>query len=390
MPEPSDLRNMLAEATTAAEAAETPIQSPKTEAATEAPEKPEAPSGERARGPDGKFLPKEASDSEESEQDPLETVEEEVEAEPVADKPVEPTIDVPQHWSQADKDLVAKLPQEHRQAVVDRYKAIESGFTPKLQRAAEIEKLFGPAQELFAPHTEVLRQRGQTPSDIIRVWASVEQGFLEGMREASQGMPNQKGALLVANLIRSYKVDPGAVASILQGQTAEVPSGEQRINGQIPQELVQRLQQLEERENQRIQSTQAERISIAQRQIDTFAAEKDAAGNLAHPFFPELENEIMGLAQIDRSQGKPLDLADLYDRAIYANRETRAKLLATKEAEAKQKAAADRKAKAAAAQRAASSVTGSTGSGQAPDSQRQRAKTLREELQDQVAESDAA
>ncbi len=387
MPEPSELRNLLAETVTASEAAEKPLETGKSDAAVVAPEGSDTPSGGRPRGPDGKFLPKDAVPPEEPEE---ETESGEEEGEPEEQKPAESVVEVPQHWSQADKDLVAKLPTEHRQAVVDRYKAIEAGFTPKLQRAAELEKQFGPAQEIFAPYAEVLRQRGQTPSDIVKIWASMEQGFVEGMRDASQGRPNEKGATLIANLIRNYKIDPGAVAAILQGQPRVNGADNQPPPVAIPQEVLQKIYSLEQWKINSEQAAQTERVGAAQRQIDSFAAEKDAAGNLAHPYFSEVESDMMALAQIDRSQGKPSDLADLYDRALYANRETRTKLLAAKEAEAKQKAAADRKARAAAAQRAASSVTGSPGSGQSPNEQRERAKSLREELEANAADSEAA
>jgi hypothetical protein len=392
MAEPSELRNLLAETVTASETAAEPVQSGKPEAATDTPEKPETPSGERPRGPDGKFLPKDAEQPEETEEEPSETETEPEEGEADLEAPAitEPKVDVPAHWSQADKDLVAKLPAEHRQAVVDRYKAIEAGFTPKLMRAAELEKQFGAAEEVFKPYAEVLRQRNQTASDVVKAWASVERGFQEGLQDAQMGRPNDKGATLVARMIQQYRVDPVAVATILQGQVWQTNEAAAPPAPAIPQELLQKINSLEEWKTNTERATQTERLSTAERQIGTFAQEKDAAGNLAHPYFSELEQDMMALARLDQAQGKTIDLADLYDRAAYANRETRAKLLAASEAQAKQKAAADRKAKAAQAQRASSSVTGSPGSGQSPNDIRGRAKSLREELEANTAEYDAA
>ena len=386
MAEPSELRNLLAETVTASETAAEPVQAEKPVQATEAPEKPEDASGERPRGPDGKFLSRDAAPPDEGGEEPPELEEESGEPEPPEPVVKEPAVEVPQHWAQADKDLIAKLPAEHRQAVVDRYKAIEAGYTPKLMRAAELEKQFAGAEEVFKPYTETLRQRNQTPSDVVRAWAAVERGFLEGFEDAQQGRPNQKGAQLVANLIRQYRVDPGDVAAILQGTQPANPNGAIAL----PPEVLQELNESKQWRANFEQKQQAEREAVAQRQIDAFAAEKDTRGNLAHPYFTELEPEIMRLARVDASERKPIDLADLYDRAAYANRETRKKLLDAQEAQARQKALADRKAKAAAAQQASSSVTGSPGSGQSPSEGRGRVRSLREELETSAAEYDAA
>jgi hypothetical protein len=392
----SELRALLAEAADAAETPPEPVERERPEAATEAQEKPEAPSGDRLRGPDGKFLPKETAQSEETGEEPVETETEEPETEQPAEKPEvkEPAVDVPPHWSQADKDLIAKLPAEHRKPVVDTYKRMEAAWTPKLMRAAELEKQFGGAEELFKPYAETLRQRNQTASDVVRAWASVERGFIEGMQDAQQGRPNQKGAQLIANLIRNYQVDPGAIAAILQGQLAQPANGADRAAAAhtvtIPPELARRLDELEARETQRAQEIQTNRETEAQRQIDHFAAEKDEQGNLKHPYFAELEPEIMRLARLDVAERKPIDLADLYDKAAYANRETRAKLLSAQSDEQKRKAAVERKAKAVAAQRAASSVTGSSPAGQTSTEQRRGIRSLREDLEEAAAESDAA
>jgi hypothetical protein len=73
MAEPSELRNLIAEATTEAETAAEPVRIDKPESAVDAPEKSDAPSGDRARGPDGKFLPRDAAPAEETDDEPPET-----------------------------------------------------------------------------------------------------------------------------------------------------------------------------------------------------------------------------------------------------------------------------------------------------------------------------
>jgi hypothetical protein len=392
-----DLHSLLTEAALKSDAdaaaAEKPVERERPDAATPAPETERPASGERPRGPDGKFLPKEAGEDAETEVDePAEAPESEETPEP-EETPAEPRVEVPQHWSQADKDMVAALPPEHRAKVVERYKAIEAGLTPKLQRAAEIEKRYGGAEEIFAPYADAMKQRGIGPADIIRAWHGVERSLLEGAADAQQGRPNEKGAQIVARLIQQYRIDPGAVAALLQGQIAAAPqptASADHVGGQLPPEAAARIDALERRENERIAAQRAQAEAAMQSRLDTFAAEKDGAGNLAHPYFAELESDMMALARLDLAQGKTPELADLYERASYANRETRQKLLSGREEEAKRKAAADRKAKAVAAQKAASSITGSPGTGQSPTEQRGRARSLREELDAAAADIDAA
>ncbi len=377
--EAQDLRSVLAQVVTDSEAAEA-----ETPAVTPAPGKPEPVSREtRERGPDGKFLAKEAASEISDEETPAESEEPAVET----TEPEPPAAEVPAHWSQADKDLVAGLPKEHQAKVVERYKAIEAGFTPKLQRAAEIERQYQGAMQLFEPHVEGLRQRGQTPSDVIRGWAAIEQDM---MSDRDTGTANGKAAQHVARMIQAYGIDPGAVAAILRGEAPGAqPNGNGAAAAVIPPQFVQQIQDLKARQDARDAADNRQRESSVQQQLEAFANEKDESGAVKHPYFSELERDMALLAQIEISQGKTPSIADLYDRAVYANRETRTKALAASQAEATRKAAAERKAKAEAANRAASSIAGSPGSGGSP-AERRGPRTLREDLMDAAAEYDSA
>jgi hypothetical protein len=385
--EAQDLRSILSRVATDAEEAE--------QSTTEAPE-PRAP--RTARGPDGKFQPKAETVDADAEESSKET--ETPAGEPSADEGVEAAgkepekeaipVDVPQHWSQADKDLIAALPKEHQAKVVDRYKAIEAGFTPRLQRAAEIERQYQGAMQIFEPHLPGLAQRGQTPSDVIRAWAAIETDLMQGRDLVAQGGINAKGAEHVARIIQAYNIDPGAVAALLRGEALPATNGNQG-NGAPPQialppALMEKLTTLETRLDSRDQAEQAARQAAVQAQLDAFANEKDENGLAKNPYFSELERDMALFAQIDISQGKTPVIADLYDRAVHANRETRSKVLAANSAEATRKAAAERKAKAEAAARAASSVSGSPGSGGSP-AERRGPRSLREEIAEAAADT---
>jgi hypothetical protein len=286
------------------------------------------------------------------------------------------TAEAPAHWSDADKAQFNALPEPARGPFLDLYKRMESGFTPKLQRGAQLERDYGELDRLvFTPEQrQIVAARRLTPVQLINSWADVERGL--GGQNAV--LKNQ----IVARIIHGYGVDPAAVAEILHQLRGFAPAagGDQAWmsgaggNGAAPPAanqtgvdpvLQQRLQALENR----TQQAEAERIAAAQRaageQIQNFANEKDGEGQLTHPFFAELEAEMTSLAHFERSQGRTPVLQDLYDRALWANPSTREKQLALQQQAEAKRAAEERRAKAEQARRAGSSVTGAPSPGQA-------------------------
>lgn len=315
---------------------------------------------------------------------------------PAADAGQPPT-ETPAHWSAADKERLNALPAEARPLVLDFTRRMEAAFTPKLQRLASYERDYQGVPELFAPHADAMRQAGTTPAGVIQAWAAVEQGLMHGRTAAERGQRDDNAAAIVARIITNYRIDPAHVAEILvamnNGGQAGAQTGQSGAQYRDPRvdDLQRELQTLSAAEKQRQEQAATARVTAAQRQMETFASEKDVTGNLKHPFFADLEQEMAALAAADMQRGKTPSLPDLYERAVYANRETRTKLLsADKEAEAK-RLAGERRAKAEAAQRASSSVTGSAGVGQSPSERRPGSGSVRDALVAAVQEhSDAA
>jgi len=223
-------------------------------------------------------------------------------------------------------------------------------------------------------------------------------------------MPDQQN-LIIAKMIHNYRADPAQIAGYLNqlrgfapqraatddGQPTPHPDGYDQYlrtgGGQPPARvgngadpatgihpaLAARLEALEADKNQRIQSDQQARYDDANRQITEFANAKDADGNLLHPHYAELEGEMMQLAWADRSAGRTPVIANLYERAAWANPVVRDKMLASQREADDREAAAARKAKAEAALRAGSSVTGAPSSGQVPNSTT-GARSIRDEI----------
>jgi hypothetical protein len=386
-PPSDDLRSLIAGITTEAKK-EQPTEPPaggSGEASTPAPSGPARPTPERGRG--GRFVAGgEQTPSEPERREPLRPPPEPTGEPPgEGDKGPVPPKEAPQpaagerqtgtketaapeHWSAGDKAMFNAWQPAMRDQFLTMYKRMEGGFTQRLQRGAELERGFGEIEQLFQPYGEMLRQRNMAPKDIIKTWHEVERNL---------SLPTEQNQV-IARMIHNYNADPAQIARYLnqlrgfadpggQSQPARVGNGADPSTGIHPA-LAARLDALETDRTQRVQADQDARLQDAHRQINEFANAKDADGNLAHPHYAELEGEMMQLAYADRTAGRTPVIADLYERAAWANPVVRDKLLASqREAEDRTQAAA-RKAKAEAAQRAGSSVTGAPSSGQVPNS----------------------
>lgn len=387
-----DLRSMIASVADKHESA-APDTATQTETAPAAVEPPDeggeesGASGTRKRGPDGKFAKAEPGDepaagTERPAVEPVEKTEPETPVTTIAT----PAADAPVHWSAADKEKFAGLPADAKAPFLDLYKRMEAGFTPKLQRLSEYERNYQGVPELFAPYAEQLRQMGATPGHIIQRWAQVEQALIGHKNAVEAGRESETGAQMIARLIESYKIDPGAVARILTTarENGAIPAAAP-TQAALPPEVMATINDLRTKVYARDAADRQRGEAAAQAQMDRFANEKDAAGNLSHPFFADVTEDMTALARIDAQAGRPLDLASLYDRAVYANPETRSKLLALqKDTEAKQAAAAA-KAKTEAARAASSSVTGAPSPGQTANS-KPAERPLRDTIADAVRE----
>ena len=293
-------------------------------------------------------------------------------------------VEAPAHWSGADKALLAGLPEAARGPFLELYKRMEAGFTPKLQRGAQLERDYGEVDRAIftAEQRRIIADKGVSPAQLIAGWADVERG----LGGTSATLKSQ----IVARIIHGYGVDPGGVAEILhqlRGFAAQPPGSGDRgpppsPNGAgavaIDPALHQRLTALETETQRQRDERAAAAHRAAGDQIAAFANEKDGEGNLTHPFFAELEAEMTSLAQVELNQGRAPVLADLYDRALWATPSTREQHLASQRDAEARRAAEERRAKAEQARRAGSSVTGAPGPGQT------RAETGNLSLRDQI------
>lgn len=254
-------------------------------------------------------------------------------------------VEPPQHWSEADKAKFREVPETSRAWIMERHRAMEGDYTRKMQGLATFTKEYAPVEELFKPYMQELQQRGQTKAGLIQAWAAAELRL------------NQDPVAGVLSIARAYGLDGEKLIAAIQ-QNPNAGQQQQVIDPRVTQ-LQQRLESFE-------QSQQQARLSTTRQSIEQFAAATNQDGSPAHPHFDECLDNILQLAQAERSAGRQPDMQKLYDAAVWANDATRTKLLNARDDAARKASAEAAKTKSASARRAGSSVTGApNGPGQA-------------------------
>jgi hypothetical protein len=275
----------------------------------------------RARGPDGKFLPKAAE---------AKTVPPKVEAKTETPAPVNattattpppapavttPTLKAPQSWKADVREKFNALPPEVQAEVLRR----ETEMAQTFQAIAPAKKL----QAVVSQHEDMFKAEGADPAQAIG-------GILQTVRRLATGSAQEKAAI-VAQMVRGYGVDIETLA-----RTLDAPP-QQAAPAAIDPAAIER------RVLERMQAQQEE-AAIAQA-IQQFGAEP-------REFMADVEPMMAAIVQSARARGETPSakmLQDAYDKACWATPEVRAALQQREAGEkAKAAAAAAQKAKAAA------------------------------------------
>ena len=272
---------------------------------------------------------------------------------------IQELIEAPAHWPDEIKGRFGELGKlqggnEWQKWLLDRHKSMEGDYTKKTQAFADFRKNYEPVHSLLEPYLPQLQQAGMGPADLIQRYFEADKRLQENPTDALKWLAEQYGVDL-SKLPQHQQADPAYT--------------------KLQQELAELRRSVQTREQQESQT----RLNATLNEINTFADEKDETGNPKRPYFGEVVNDMMALAQALRASGQTPKLQDLYDRAVWANPEVRQRLIAA-EKQAQAKLEADEAAKKAArAKKASASVSGSPGAS-APRTDR----TLREELEAQL------
>ncbi len=264
------------------------------------------------------------------------------------------TLTAPEHWSEAHRDTFTALAPEGQQFLLDRHKEMEGDYTKKSMEQADYRKTWEPVEQIFAPYQQQMAQTGQVPADFIGRMLNFEQRF---------------------------DADPlGVATQLLQEKGIDINnipiSGQEGFVDPEIANLRQELNQLQGSLVQREQSDYDTRRTTVDSNIQNFKDEKTEAGELAHPHFDLVLDDLAALAAVERQAGREPDLGQLYDKAVWMNPEVRETVLKAQREAAHEDDLAGRRQKAARAQEAGRGLTG-TPDGATPSEDR----SIREELE---------
>lgn len=277
------------------------------------------------RGPDGKFVAKEA---------PAETPQASglsPESTPEAPKPQTPTI-VPASLSPELRDEFRKLPPEAQQIAARHLKAAEGNLYQKAERFAR-DMSFAQAVEREAmPYEEEIRRSGKHPLQVYPQMLAWHRALERDPQEA------------LNQLAQIY----GKKAPQMREPMAQAPGAEPDSM------LLSRLEQLEN----------SIKFAQVQSHIDAWKGEKDGEGNPAYPFADQLEDEmapiVAGLRQTMPNEPHSKVLTRAYRLVIAEHPEIQESLTQKAEARAKATALKNGTAEAQKMRKAAVSPKGSS------------------------------
>lgn len=345
---------------------------------------------ERARGPNGRFLKADGTEEAETKTEPA-AAKNEGETETAVTTEPPKTAGLPPNWSAADRTAFAALPPDGQKILKSMIDRQEADYTKKTQAVAALKSEYEPVDKMFAPYKAQMQEKGFTPKSVIEAWANVEKRLVDG-----------DGHNVIAGLVKSYRIPIEKIADALgvrarapkqqpDGQSPEQPQGQNGI--QLPPELLQELRELRQRQDafdrerqDGVRRSQLEREQSAETKLQTFKGAVDEKGNLLHPHYDEVEDDMLLLAQGYSARKQPIpDVDRLYEDAVWRNPTTREKLRTAEMQSAEAKRVVEQRVKSAAARTAGSSITGSPGNGQMP-ADKSSARSLREELEAASAE----
>lgn len=252
------------------------------------------------------------------------------ETEKVAEEKVEEqapeleAITAPKHWPKEEQEIFNAWDANVQHQVMDRYKAMEGDYTKKTQALAKYKKRNESLDEIYGPFRDDFQRAGMDEVAATRQLLAAHKYLREDPQQALKW------------LAQSYGVDLKAVNDDTAIEDEYADPQMKAMQQQIAQ-----LQGTITNQQQQAQNMQKQEV---QAMIDNFQTAKDADGNLKHPHFDVVQNQMSGLI----SSGVAKDIESAYEMAVYANPETRAKVLdekVKKETKQEVKAEAVQKAK---------------------------------------------
>lgn len=232
---------------------------------------------------------------------------------PVSGEP-NASLEAPKHWSEGDRTLFSKAPREVQQRWIDRETEQQRGLDAKFQEIAGFRREREQWDEMFSPYKRDLELQGISSTQFLSRLLAGHKYLIDSPKDAFLWLANQ------------YGVDPKTLF-----ESRESNPQFDKLN-QGFQSLQQKLEGIE---TERKRAEQQANLS----RVESFAQAKDDKGQLLHPYFDEVAEDVLALMK-----GGLRDLDKAYVKAIRMNDGVWQKSQAASQAQAKAAADAQRKA----------------------------------------------
>lgn len=252
----------------------------------------------------------------------------------------ETKIEPPISWEKEAKEEFKSLPVKVQQYVLRREQERDRAFQKKTEEVAQIKKSYQGLNQILTPEISSWRNLGLSPEEaigrLIRAQKFLDSNPIEGIRK----------------IAKSYNIDIDKLPEYAKSNN---------INPEL-QAVTSKVQQIEHMiQAERNQQAQAEKAALL-REIELFEKEVDNEGNLVRPHYEQLQADMTPIVAALREAHPTASVAailhEAYNRALWANPETREAVLREQAAKEQAKRIEETKKKAVQAKKAGSSITG--------------------------------
>ena len=272
-------------------------------------------------------------------------------------------LDPPARWTKEEREEFYSLPQKAQEVLLKRNRSAEAEITRKFQEVAARGKLYDEIDEVLAPHKEVIEVNGHTPASYLKNVLTVGKFANERPEEFIKWFVTERrinpaeifGQAAQPRAPQPYQQAP----AYQQGQQIDPVTG-RIINhvGALQKQLEHVAGYIERSQHEQRARTDAE----INREIEAFENATDEHGNSRHPFFNDVEKDMIALIQSKQVS----TLEDAYERAVWMNPTTRQKQIENTEQKTRQQALREAQEKAKASTKAASSLRSTGGRAAVP------------------------
>lgn len=265
-----------------------------------------------------------------------------------------PSIEAPRSWSAERKALFAQLPPDAQAYIAQRESEAHTKITELGNEKGRIAKEYGELGQLIERERDSWASLGFTPAaamgQMIAAQRQLDANPDLGILKFCHDYRGQINPLrIVTGICQSFGIHPSQIAQASQPVDPQIAA------------LYQQMNFLQEQLQSRDAMSEQAQLSQAEQLVQNFRNETDASGKRLRPHFEtveqELEPHLIAVMQQKPGISQRDALAEAYDRAVYANPQTRE--LAFKERQAQQEAERAQALKQKAS--AGSSLTGAPG-----------------------------